>query len=72
MEGSVVIRIKRLFNWCTYMLIGARVMVKSVFVIAENARSKFFSPLEGRNRVQGWRTFCTGSSTRPLNLAVTE
>lgn len=36
------------------------------------AGSKIFSPLEGRNRVQGWRTFCSGSSTRPLNLAVTE
>lgn len=36
------------------------------------AGSKIFSPLDGRNRVQGWRTFCNGSSPRPLNLAVTE
>lgn len=36
------------------------------------AGSKVFSPLDGRNRVQGCRTFCSGSSTRPLNLAVTE
>jgi len=36
------------------------------------AGSKIFSPLEGRNRVQGWRTFCSGSLTRPLNLSVTE
>lgn len=36
------------------------------------AGSKIFSPLDGRNRVQGWRTFCNGSSARALNLAVTE